>query len=182
MKFFLILLIAFVTTQSFAQAKRDTTFKVIYVDKSKQAMQPAFFINGKFGNAINSLKPSQIENMNIVNRDTSIAGKNYRGQIYIKAKIDSEPKLISLTKLKEKYIHFEKIPIVFTLDGNLINASYDDYFIDENSLLTIIVDKLPTSNGQPEVGIIKLLTKTEENIKDRNKIMIRGVIDVAKNN
>ena len=60
------------------------------------------------------------------------------------------------------------------IDGNIVNADYDNYVIDEDNLLTIIVDKFQNAKERIDMGLIKLLTKSEENIKDRKKIILRG--------
>jgi hypothetical protein len=60
------------------------------------------------------------------------------------------------------------------IDGDIVNADYDNYVIDENNLLTIIIDKFQNTKERIDLGLIKLLTKSEENIKKRNQIMIRG--------
>ncbi|MCY4780015.1 hypothetical protein ORI89_10165 [Sphingobacterium sp. UT-1RO-CII-1] len=56
------------------------------------------------------------------------------------------------------------------LKTKIIKAEHDNYFVDENTLLSVIVDNL----DDIEIGIIKLLTKTEKNIKDRNNFILRG--------
>lgn len=156
---------------------RDTTLCVIFVDKDKTKRQPVFFINGKYlmnQNFLTTLNPNHIENIEVIKRDTLIENISYTGQVLITTKIDYAPKLISLTELKTKYTNFKGKQVVFMLDGNFITANYDNYLIDENSLLTIIVDKLETDKEKNELGLIKLLTKTEENIINRNQIIIRG--------
>jgi hypothetical protein len=60
------------------------------------------------------------------------------------------------------------------IDGNIVNGDYDNYVIDENNLLTIIVDKFQNAKESMGWGLIKLLTKTEENIKKRGQIILRG--------
>ena len=60
------------------------------------------------------------------------------------------------------------------LDGNFVNADYDNYSVDETNLLTIIIDNLQTVQEKIDLGLIKILSKTEENIKARKQIIIRG--------
>jgi hypothetical protein len=60
------------------------------------------------------------------------------------------------------------------IDGDIVNADYDNYVIDENNLLTIIVDKFQNAKESIDFGLIKLLTKSEENIKKRGQIILRG--------
>ncbi len=189
----LILLFTFAATYSFGQTtngktpgiwagttklqNRDTSLRVIHIDRNKHERQPAFFINGKYvmnQSLFNSLDPKWIENVEVIKRDTLIENISYGGQVYIETKSGYAPKLISLTELKTKFTDFKDKPVVFILDGNFVNANYDNYVVDENNLLTIIVDKLYTDKEKIELGLIKLLTKTEENITNRNKIILRG--------
>ena len=79
-----------------------------------------------------------------------------------------------MTELKNKYTNLKGKPVIFVLDGNFVTADYDNYLINENNLLTIIIDSLKTGKEKIELGLIKLLSKTEENIKARNQIIIRG--------
>lgn len=187
-----ILLLLFSTTNSFGQTKNvripgiledttkkqesDTALRIVYVDKKRPAHQPAFFINGKFVNTdplLNSLTPSRIENIEVINGDTLIDNVQYYGKIHIKTKSGYNPKSISLTELKNKYTDLKGKPVIFMIDGNIVNADYDNYVIDENNLLTIIVDKFQNTKEKIDLGLIKLLTKSEENIKNRKNI-IRG--------
>jgi len=189
----LILLLLFAATNSFGQKidsktsgmlagttinpESDTALRVIYADKKKPERQPAFFINGIFVMTeplLYSLDPKRIENLEVVKGDTLINHIQYNGKIYIKTKSNYSPKAISLTELKNKYTDFKGKPVIFMIDGDIVNADYDNYMIDENNLLTIIIDKLQNTKESIDLGLIKLLTKSEENIKKRKQIMIRG--------
>ncbi|MBD1434918.1 hypothetical protein H8B06_19005 [Sphingobacterium sp. DN00404] len=196
MKKLILILIMFTSTHSFAQRaknvfskkstpvtinkSRDTSLRVIIVNREKQIQLPAYFINDRFVQNLGSINPEQIESMNVVKRDTLIETQKYAAQIHIKTKADYTPKFISLAELKNKYTSFKEIPVVFMLDAEVINSDQESYFVDENNLLTIIVDKLQTNNDNVEIGLIKLLTKSKENIDKRNTIMIRGEGIVAK--
>jgi len=192
---FLILLLLHAATGSFGQsnsaavpgisvdtaksAAADTALRVVYADKVKTGLQPAIFINGRFviaGYLLNGLDPRKIENIDVVKTDTLIDHIHYSGQVHIKTKSDYNynPRSISLTELKNKYTNLKGKPVLFIIDGNFVNADYDKYMIDENSLLTIIIDKFQNVKENIDLGLIKLLTKSEENIKNRKQIMIRG--------
>ena len=67
------------------------------------------------------------------------------------------------------------------LDGNFITSDYETYMVDETNLLTIIIDNVQSVNEKMDIGLIKLLSKTEENIKARKQIMIRGADLTMKN-
>jgi len=195
MKQFLFLTTIFLTTTTFGQItdnkasyvtgdtensrETDTTFRVIYADKDKLNQRPAYFINGQFVMNQN-INPNNIANIEIHKADTLIDNKLFHGQIYIKTKEGYTPKLISLTELKNKYTNLEGKSVIFMIDNDIVNEDYDKYMVDENHLLTIIVDKIQNTKERVDLGLIKLLTKTEDNIKDRNRIIIRGT-DLSMN-
>lgn len=186
MRTFIIFLITFTVASSFAQTTisqkyessntvtipklKDTAFRVINTKNTVPPLQAAFFLNGKFVGTQYPLAPALIEEIHVVKQDTLIGIKTYTGQIYLKTKSNYQPKLISLTDIKTKYTEFKETPVIFMLDGDIIKAEHDNYFVDENTLLSVIVDNL----DDIEIGIIKLLTKTEKNIKDRNNFILRG--------
>jgi len=195
MKQLFIFLLVFAATNSFGQIMngkvagvlvdtgknptRDTTLRVMHVDRNKPELQAAFIINGKYvmnQSLISGLDPKWIEKIEVLKGDTLINNVQYYGQIHIKTRSDYNynPKAISLTALKNKYTEFKGKPVIFMIDGNIVNADYDNYVIDENNLLTIIVDKFQNAKESIGWGLIKLLTKSEENIKKREQIIIRG--------
>lgn len=190
MKNIFLLLIVFTSTHAFAQTvneswsrkftpvkvsqSRDSSLKVVMIKNDNQERQPACFVNSMFIKNIGLIKPEQIESINVVKRDTLIGTQKYLGQIYITTKDDYTPKFISLAELKYKYTSFKETPVVFTIDADVINSDEESYFVDENNLLTIIVDTLKTNKDTVKIGLIKLLTKTKKNIDSRNNIMIRG--------
>lgn len=179
MKNILALLLMLLSATTYGQTIiNDSTVKVIYLDESHNDKEPAYFINGKFvGNLTFTLDPNMIENFNVVKNDTFLNNRKYYGEVYIKTKSEFKLKLklISLTSLKDKYTNLGNRPVVFMINGNIINSDYDKYFIDENYLLQIIVDKIKNEKENIDLSLIKLLTKNEEkNIKQSEEIRIRG--------
>lgn len=61
------------------------------------------------------------------------------------------------------------------MDGPIIYTDYDTFLVGEDFILKIIVDKIKPSKDGIEINLVKLITKTPENIKDANEIRIRGV-------
>lgn len=154
----------------------DTSFKVLYANHTRQIDKPAYFLNGEFvkETSLTTLNPKQIENINIIGGIIQVEGIRYNGQIQIKTKSSYILKLISLTDLKNKYTNLKNKPVVFMIDGNIITANYDNYMVDENYLLTIFVDKIENTKENIDLGLIKLLTKSDTNIKNSGVIRIRG--------
>jgi hypothetical protein len=156
------------------QNPNDSTIRVIYTNKIKPATQTAFYINGTFvGTAIPGLNPSQIESITVLKADT-INGVKYDGKVLIKTKSAYTPKIITLSDLKFKYTNIADKPVVFMIDGSIINADYDKYLIDEKNVLQIIVDDINNPKENLQLELVKILTRTEENIKKSKEIRIRG--------
>jgi hypothetical protein len=118
--------------------------------------------------------PNLIDNINVVNGIVQINNVQYNGQTYIKTKSNYVPKFISLSNLKEKYTNLKNKPVIFMVDDNLVNDDYDKYMVDENYLLKIVIDKIKNAKENINLDVIKLVTKSDENIKESKKIMIRG--------
>ena len=154
----------------------DTSIKVIYANKENHVNKPAYFLNGKFINEtlLRTLNPVQIESVNIAKDSIQIDNVIYYGEIQIKTKRSYTLKLISLIDLKDKYTDLKNKSVVFMIDGNIINANYDNYMVDESYLLTIIVDKIENIKENIDLGLIKIITKSDENIKKSKEIRLRG--------
>ena len=152
----------------------DSTIKVIYANEITNEKKPAVFINGRFVGHSLSIQPDDINSITIMKEVVEFDSVKYYGKIYITTKDNFSPKLISLTALKEKYTVFANKPVIFTIDGTIINSDYDKYLVDENYLLQIIVDKIFIAKANIDLGLIKLLTKSQENIRKSKEIRIRG--------
>jgi hypothetical protein len=180
MKKVLVLAALFLTTLSYSQeAGKETILKVVYADKGNDNGKPAFYINEKFTSSL-VLDPSVIESVRVEKGEAQVDGKKYNGKIFIQTKSNYTPKLSSLMALKDKYTNLANKPAVFMVDGEIVNADYDKFIVDENYVLQIIVDSVKNEKENIDLAVIKLLTKTEENIKKSKEIRIRG-IDVTMN-
>jgi len=174
MKLILILSATLLATVSFGQTNtNDTTIKVIYSNKISKSPAPAFFINGKF--VLNPLlSPKHIDSISVVKSEILIDSIKYSGQVYIKMKDAYAPKLISLNALKNKFTDLKDKPVVFMIDDNIVNADYDKYVVDENYILQIVVDNIKNVKEKIDLGLIKIFTKSEENINKAKSIRLRG--------
>ncbi|MCF8716438.1 hypothetical protein JM658_16545 [Joostella atrarenae] len=120
------------------------------------------------------INSEKIESINIEKENYTLNGKEYYGKIILKMKSDYIPKFITLNKLITKHLELENRPIVFQINGDVINQDYNEYLIDENFILKIISSKIKTSDKNIEINLVKLITKTTENIKKTNEIRIKG--------
>ncbi len=152
----------------------DTTLHVIVSDKKDNAKRPLFIIDDIIFKNVVYLKDDQIQSMDVNKGETIIDGDTFYGEIRINTKPGYSPKFITLNELKSKYTDLEKTPVVYTIDGILLNKNENEVYIDENNILTITIDKLNTSDQNAEIGIINVLTKSKKNIDKRNGMRLRG--------
>jgi hypothetical protein len=159
----------------------DTLPKIFYVNKNNSEQNPAIFINGQFisGTILKTLNPGMIEEIKIDKGEIEIGKVNYYGQVYIKTKGNYNPKLISLNDLKSKYTDLKYSSTIFIIDNETIIADYDNYLVDENFILQIIVEKIDNKQEKLKFNIVKLITRIEENIKKSKEIRVRGIEDTA---
>lgn len=192
-KIIFALILLFVTFNSFSQdiiGKKSTSkpnysenseIKVIYKDSLKKfhsKTKPAgIFVNGIFigdESVLNAINSEKIESLNIEKENFEKNGKEYYGKILVKMKTEYIPKFISIKELSKKYLNLDKKPTVFQINEDVISEDLNEYLVDENFILKIIVNKIETSEKNAEINLIKLITKTTENIKKANVIRIKG--------
>jgi hypothetical protein len=156
--------------------KNDTIIKVFYKNEIKSDKKPAYFINGKLANEsiLRSINPNEIETVNIEKENIEIENVKYYGKLYIVTKSTYKPKFISLNNLKLKYTNLKDNSTIFQIDNEIINANYESYLVDENYILKIIVEKFEKKKEKLYVNFIRLITKSEENIKKSKEIILRG--------
>lgn len=152
----------------------DTTFKVIH-KPAQPGGYPSFVINGQFIKSLrmSTLNPDKIASIKLLKNDSLTRDPLPRPLLIIQTKKNGNFRLISLSELIEKYTDFKNIPVAITIDGDFVTEDFNTYYIDMDNLLTIIVEEKPMMNGMGKMGLMTLLTKTEENIEERNQIYIR---------
>ncbi|WP_296682383.1 hypothetical protein [Flavobacterium sp.] len=159
----------------------DTVIKVIYnKPRILPNKKPAFYINGTLvnQNILRTLNQIEIETVNIEKEEFKIDTIKYYGKIFITTKNPYKPKIISLSNLKAKYLESLKGPVIFQIDNEQVIGDYDQYPIDEKYILKIIVEDFENSKEKLNLHIVKIILKTEENIKKANN-RIRGGKDIA---
>lgn len=162
----------------------DTTLRISYIQKIPKRKLPAHYLNGKRVNQefIDTIDPQLIESINVDKDSIKLENVTYYGQIHIKTKSSYDPKIASLTELKEKYTNLGREPAIFLVDGEIVTSNYDDYMVDEKLLWRIFVDKVENEEEHINVKFIKLLTKSKENLKKPQVIRIRGTEVGLRNN
>ena len=155
----------------------NSPLKVINLDKDKPDRQPAYFIDGKHFSEtiIRTINPQLIDSISVVKKEITIEGKKYYGQVNIKLKANYKPEIISLTDLKTKYTKQSNTPSIFIIDDEIVKGDYSKFFVDEKYILKMEIQKIDNRKEHLNVNVIRLITKTKENIEKANEIMIRGV-------
>ena len=143
----------------------------------------AFFLNGKFipQTAYVAVNEYAIDSIRGDNREVIIDGMKYMGRMQIFMKPDYTPANISLSALRAKHT-LPGSPSIFYIDNTLIKGDYDKFLVDENYILKIEVQKLDDAKENLHVNVIRVLTKTKENLSKAYPIRIRGVGETANNN
>jgi hypothetical protein len=193
MRQILIISAAFFTLNAFGQIKNikvpevknlssqailqnDTSLKVTYVNKNVSDKSPAYYLNGQLADEsiLNTLNPNSIKDIRIEEQELVEGTKKFYGQIFIATKDNYELKLISLTDLKIKYTELKKGSTFFMIDNEIINDDYDKYLVDENYIFRIFVEKIENKKERLKFNLVRIMTKTEENIRKSKEIRIRG--------
>ena len=133
----------------------------------------AFYINDILVSEtiFRQLDPLKIESVNVVKEKLQHNGISYDARIYIKTKNDFKPEIISLGDLAKKYLTINSEILVFQIDDKVINQDYTDYIIDENFILKIVKSKIKSPNNT-DIALIKIITKTDENIEKANQVKV----------
>lgn len=134
------------------------------------------FVNGIFigdKRVLNVMNPDIIESIKIEKEKFEKNGKEYYGKLLIETKSEYTPKFITLKELIKTHVELDENPIIFQINENIIHQDYNEYVVDENFILKIVVDQIKTSKKEVTIHLIKLITKTPENIKKENEIRIK---------
>ncbi|MCY1721944.1 hypothetical protein OU798_16440 [Prolixibacteraceae bacterium Z1-6] len=155
----------------------NSPLRVVDLDTNKPASQPAYFIDGKYFNQsiLKTLNLQFIDSMTVIKEEITLEDKIYYGQIHIKMKEEYVPKIVSLADLKSKYLKLGQNPSIFIIDNDVVKSDYNEFLIDENYILKIETQVIKNEKEKLNVNVIRLVTKTKENIEEANKIWIRGV-------
>jgi hypothetical protein len=169
-------------TETTINAENDTIIKVIYKNEVENNKKPAIFINEKLVNEsiLKTINPKEIESVNIEKNDIEIENVKYYGKIKIITKNKYNPKLISLNNLKSKYVKTRMDDVIFKIDNEIITADYDNYVVDENYILKLVVENY--EKEKLKISFITIITKTEDNIKKSKEIILRGSDEINVNN
>ncbi|GHB73698.1 hypothetical protein [Persicitalea jodogahamensis] len=118
------------------------------------------------------MNPRYVQDVSVEKGEIEVNGVKYPAKVSIETKADYRPNFISLNDFKEKHVDIKEKSILFQIDDEIVLDDYDNYMIDENYILKTIVEKV--KNKRLNFTLIKLLTRSEKNLQDSKRIMIRG--------
>lgn len=155
----------------------DTIPVVHYMknDSIKNSFTPTYYLNGKEINSsiLCCVNPQIIDSIKVAKNSDTVDKMNQNGEIFIKTKENYKLSLISLNNLAEKYLKLNNNSVLFMIDNRIINEDYSKYIIDEKFIAKIEVEYIKRSVSGVDINIVKLITRTEENLKKLNAISIR---------
>ena len=143
-----------------------------YEEENKNSFNPALFINGfhyKNQNILNGINPDIIESVSVEKDTFELNEKLYYGKIVIKTKSSLEFDFITLKDFTKKYLNLDNNPSVYQLDDVVLEN--DSTILDKNYILSVKISKIKSS--KKVFNLVKLITKSEKNIEDAKRIIIR---------
>lgn len=154
----------------------DTIPKVFYLKNKKKLSPVAWLLNGDVihEQQVSTINPDMIAAMNIETGIHTIGEKEYDGLIKITTKEAYQPRFLTLNELKSQYTEFSDLPTVFLINGKMVNADYDEFLVDETFILKIEVETMENVKEELNLHFIKIITRTKQNLKKANTIVIRG--------
>lgn len=186
MKAFLIIALCTFTISTFAQLKstsanKTDTIRVSYDSdaKTRNHMSPdythnnppvQFYVDNVFigeNAGISYLNPDEILSLEVDKKSR---------KIYMTTKNPAKLNFLSLQEVKNKYVKSSNPVALYLIDDKLIKDSHQK--IDEKYILSIQVSASDSfasfKDAQMKFDIIKITTRSKENLKKANTIMIRG--------
>ena len=158
-------------------SENDNIPIVVNLKEAKKGTNVLYYLNEKVvdEHVINAINPNKIKGIKVEKESIEYDKVNYSGIIYIQTKENYKPRLITLNALKSKYLDLaDKTSTLFMLDEKIINMDYDEFKVDENYILKIEVQSVENSKEKLNINVIRLITRTKENVEKANTIRLKG--------
>lgn len=136
--------------------------------------EPEFFLDSV---AINAKKlifdPNKIGHLDVVKGYNGVTRSN--GRVYITSKNPHDYHFLTLKNIQQTHAASATSPIVFMLNNEFITDTLG-FTIDSSYVLSVDVIKgfEYLKNEVPSLTIVRIKTRTKENLDKANQIMIRG--------
>ena len=160
--FILLFSAAFVNGQVPAPGAAQQKMPMYYLDSVKIARLPIF-------------DAAKVDSINIVSEDEP--GSNTHGKIFIKTKSPRDFKFLTMADVKAIYKAGDSGPAIYMLDNDLLNDTAT-FRIDSSYILSVQITRASEisylKDTSPGLFILKIITRTKENLARQNQIRIRG--------
>jgi len=155
--------------------EKDTVIRISYIKEKKERKIPAYFVNGILVNPslLSTIDINAIEDLNIKNDSIEIGGQKYYGQFHVKLKNNFSFKPISINDLKKKYLDLPEDKSIIMIDNKIVYDDYKDFVLNEIGIYKITIQLFENKEENLRFNIIKLITRSEKNIKEENMIHFR---------
>lgn len=183
MKKILILAFVILACNAFGQTEIGTKSQQ-KAEQLEYLPNAAIFVNGKLVNDdfLATTQPDQILSFSVKNEPYKADSKVYNGQVHLIYKDNKEPLIMSLNEALEKYTKLDSKPVIFMLDGEIVKEDYDTVIIEEENLLQFNVDEIVNEKEDINLYVVKILTRTEENIEKLNRMNRRKLEENIQQN
>jgi hypothetical protein len=157
----------------------DTIISVTCHQEESNRLPPALFVNGTFQEALlnGGVNLEKITDIRIIRDTVEIDNKVYYGKVMIELEKDYRPRYLSVSEMICKYTKLSSIPDILMIDDEIISCNFDESYIDEHYMLSIDVRKTRSATDGDPICIVRMSTRTEDNVKKANTIYLRGMID-----
>ena len=145
--------------------------------KSGNHQKSVFFLDStKIDPAITVFDPNKIATVKVEREFDTITYK--QGRVYMVSKNPKDYYFVSLDEIKAKYAKNATAPVLFMINNSFLQNNISAFKIDTSYILNVEVlrgtdfDNLKES--LPNLTIVRIKTKTKENLEEASKIYIRG--------
>lgn len=111
-------------------------------------------------------------------KEVTVNSDSKFGEVYIATKNPGLHRFMTLDEIKNKYIESPSASTLYMVDNDLVKGNIADFKIDENYILSINVlcenDFDSLKGSVKSMNIIKITTKSEENLEKAGRVYIRG--------
>lgn len=158
----------------------DTLISVTNHKDEKPGLAPAIFINGALTNVLHNggINFEKIADIRIEKDTFEIGDNRYYGKIMIELEKTYQPNFISVSELIRRHTDLTRNPDLLLIDGEPVSCSFNDSYIDAHYILKIDINEIRSASAGDTIRIARLITRTEENVKNANTIYIRGQNDI----
>lgn len=122
---------------------------------------------------LNTINPEHIKTIKVEKGKFNFKDKEYDAKIILETKTEFNLSFITIDELISKYTNLTKNDkFIYSIDEEVINENEKNTLVDEKYIMQIKVVKL--DKVEKNLNLIKILTRSKQNLNKVNEILIRG--------